>query len=180
MNRSMRRRPSRSVPAAIAAVLLTAVGAVLAVAAAQHLAGGAWPTWFSAVLDPVSSARRAAPWTIAAWIALAVLGLACLVAAWKPGRRRGLLLAEGDDAELVLSERGLSRLVGARVKDVDGIETVQVAVSRRTVSVAARTPSSATDRLTELVRGRVDQVVDQLAPRPRPRVVVRIRSEGDR
>lgn len=179
MTTTLRRRPSRSVPAAIAAVLLVALGVTLAWAATQHLIDGTRPGWFGAAVDPIADARRAAPWTVTAFIAVAVLGVVCLLAAWIPGRRPGVPLSDGGIEE-VLTERGLSRLVGSRVKELDGVDGVTVAVTRRRVAVTADTASGEVAAIGTLVRERVGEVLDQVGPRTRPSVAVRIRSKEER
>jgi hypothetical protein len=158
---ALRRRPSRSWPAALTALVLLAAGALLAIAAIARLTGGSWPAAWQSVTD---AATGAAWGSTAVWVAVVlalVLGLVLLLAALVPGAHRTARLdRQGSGAarqtELVVTSRGLARLAAAAGDSVDGVDRVSVSASGRTVRV--RVQSSTRDDAT-LVKDRVKQVV---------------------
>jgi hypothetical protein len=178
----LRRRPSRSLPATVVALVVLAVSALATTAAVTRLASGTWPAWAT---DPAGSVARqtwgAVPVLVAAAVAV-VLGLVLLLAALVPGRRSGvpvgLDVTSAEQGEVVITQRGVARLAAAAADEVDGVESVDVSVSSTLVrvdvvtasrsdveSVRAAVQSSVEERLDVLGTGPVCQVRTRVRPR---------------
>jgi len=177
---ALRRRPSRTWPATITAVVLLAAGVLAAVAAIARLVEGDWPSAWTAVQESVTSMSWGSTALWVAVIAAIVLGLVLLLAALVPGARRAAGLAgTGSGAarrtEVVMSSRGLARMAAATADTVDGVDKVSVSATDRVVRVRVW---SSTREDAALVRDRVHQVVSarlqHLAVQPTPRVRVAV------
>lgn len=139
----LRRRPSRTVPATVVALLLLLVAAAITVASVSRLLDGTWPTW---ALDPAGSVARQT-WGSAAVVTagalVGVVGVVLLLAAALPGRRSGVAVAHtvenAEVSEVVITTRGVARLAAAAADEVDGVERVDVSASSSTVRVVVLT-----------------------------------------
>ncbi|REE98662.1 DUF6286 domain-containing protein [Thermomonospora umbrina] len=173
-------RPRRTWPAMLAAVLLTAAGVLVAVETISGLAGS--PTELvdhRRVLSWLGRTSWNDPVTIAAGAVVALLGLACLMAGLKPGHT-SLVQLRGDDPELVVgvTKGGLRRAVATAAGDVEMVGGVKVKVRRHRVAVAVETPLRQPDGLAERVEKAVSHRLEELGPRPRRSVSVRVRKAG--
>ena len=170
--------------AALLGFALMAGGAVLAIeVAAQRLGTGPllvdWPAMYR-------WASRT-PWTATSvrllCLALAVLGLALLIAQLLPRRPRRLRLdSDSPMTDAAITGRGLAQTLRAIVADIDGIRAARVAVRRRRVRItakaAARQPDSGSpihDRVVNVAQERLDALRLQRAPRLAVRVTRRER-----
>lgn len=179
----LRRRPSRTVPASVVAVLLLALGALTAVAAISRLATGRWATQ---VTGP-ASAVGGLTWGSAAMLAAAgvavLLGLVLVVAGLKPGSytssrldttRGAGVVAERD---FVISHRSLARLAASRADLVDGVDKVSASASGRRVHLDVTTGSEQRDQVRSRVVALVTEALASAGVAPQPRVTATVRTK---
>lgn len=129
-----------------------------------------WPDWYAV-------AGRASwddPVVTVVAIGVAVLGLLLLLVGLTA--RRHEIPVDGPAPEIVVttSPRVLARLVGRRVRSTDDVADASVTVSRRRVAVAVEAWTEASSGLTDVVRGRVDELLDEVPLKRRPRVAVSV------
>ena len=180
---ALRRRPARTVPATITALVLLALGAGLVWAAVQRLVQGSWPTFAE------QPAAWAAAWTWGSFavlvlsVAVTVIGLVLLVAAIKPGPPTAMVLDHGsaDDAagtstEVVMTRRSVAKLATARAGQIDGIDSVSSVAGARRVTVTVKTPSQQLGEIEQQVRDRVTGALQSAGLSPMPTVLVRART----
>jgi hypothetical protein len=157
-------RPRRVWPALLAAVLLTGVGAVVAIEVISALAGR------PAHLVPYEKATRwltETSWSAVATIAIAagviVLGLFFLLEGVLPGHT-GLVRLRSDDPDLVLgvTRKGLRTAIAAAARDVDLVSDVRwVKVRGRRVIVSVASPvrgGELKETVAAAVRSRLDEL----------------------
>ena len=194
---SMRRRPSRSVPATVAAVLMLALGVALAWAAVLRLVNGSWPVF---VTEPLRWLGETAwnstqGWTAA--IVLGALGLILLLCGIIPGEFRTLPLrakpvdmpglpGAGDTGgvpsvrggeTVVMSRRAVARLAASTCDHIDGVASASATASSRRVHLDVTTALHGTSDLQHWV---VDGVRSRLAATgldPLPEVTASIRTQ---
>ncbi len=181
---SLRRRPARTIPATVTALVLLALGVGLVWAAVERLARGSWPAF----------ADQTAAW-VAAWtwgsvvvlvvsLALAVIGLVLLIAAVKPGQPNALTLDEGSSdgagvhTEVVMTRRSVAKLATARAGQVDGVDSVSTVVGARRITLTVKTPSQQSQTIEQQVRERVTGALQAAGLAPMPAVVVRARTQS--
>jgi hypothetical protein len=160
-------RPRRVWPALIAAVLMTGIGAVVAIEVISALAGN------PARVVPYEKVTRwltETNWSAAATIAIAagvvVLGLFFLLEGVLPGHT-GLVRLRSDDPDLVLgvTRKGLRTAVAAAARDVDlvsDVRSVKVHGRRVIVSVASPVREARGGELKETVAAAVRSRLDEL------------------
>ena len=170
----MKRRPRRSTPAVLVAVVLLA-GCVLAAVVAIQLILGQTP-WIS--FPGVAGRLRETRWSDAvpalAGGSAALVGLTLLAVAVLPGKLVVLpLKGETDSGASRHSYRSTLR---AAVSRVDGVSDATVKVTRRRVSARIRTARASTEGLAEAVRAAIEGRLAQIAPATAPAVKVRIKS----
>jgi hypothetical protein len=177
----LRRRPSRTVPASIVAVLLLAIGVLAVVAGVARLANGSWPTQVTGPASAVAGLTWGSAAIIAASAVLAVLGLVLVVAALKPGARKAAPLEAGgagvaSNREFVISTRAIAKLAVARADGVDGVDKVSASASDKRVHVDVTTSSQQRDVVRNQVAGAVSETLAAAGITPRPRVSVAVRT----
>ncbi|MEU0796222.1 DUF6286 domain-containing protein [Amycolatopsis sp. NPDC005961] len=170
----MKRRPRRSVPATLAALVLTAAGALAAIVAVQTILGErAWLD-YGAVARRLNTLRWADFPVVAAGGAVAVVGLLLLAAALIPGTPVVLpLRGEPDSGASRRSFRATLRAAAARV---DGVDNVGLKLGRRGVRVRVTTHRTRPDGIADSVRAAVAARIDRVDPARRPAVKVRLRT----
>ncbi|MDK1326393.1 DUF6286 domain-containing protein [Arthrobacter sp. zg-Y1143] len=193
---SMRRRPSRSVPATITAVLLLALGVALVWAAVLRLVNGSWPVF---VTEPLRWLRETSWDSTQGWTAaviLGVLGLILLLCGIIPGEYRALPLrakpvnmpgmpgaadtggvpsVRGGET-VVMSRRAVARLAASTCDHIDGVASASATASARRVHLDVTTALHGTSDLEHWV---VDGVRSRLAATgldPVPEVTASIRT----
>ncbi|SEF89308.1 hypothetical protein SAMN04489712_102410 [Thermomonospora echinospora] len=172
-------RPRRRLPALLVSSLLIAAGVIVAAEVISTLVGsplrlvdyGRAVSWLTGTSwnDPATRAAAAV---------ISLLGLACLLAGLRPGHT-SLIPLRSDDPHLVMgvTERGLRRAVAAAAADVEMITSVRrVKVRRHRVIVEAETALRDPGGLTRQVGAAVTRRLEELGPRPRRAVSVRVRS----
>lgn len=183
-SRRLRRRPSRTVPATIVAVVLLAVGALAAVVAIARLVNRTWPSPVTRAATQAASLTWGSPAVITAGAVTALLGLVLLTAGLKRGGFRSARLqpASGNgvagDTDFVISTRALARLAAARADLVDGVDKVSASASGRWVHVQAVTTSEQADEIRTRVSDGVTETLSAPGVQPMPRVTATVRTKG--
>jgi Family of unknown function (DUF6286) len=105
-------------------------------------------------------------------ISVAVLGLLLLLVGLMARRSHITLDGPAPEITVVTAPRVLARLVGTRVRGTEDIFSASVTVSPRHVSVIAQAWGEARPELRDIVRARVEELLDELPLHRRPRVSV--------
>jgi Family of unknown function (DUF6286) len=158
------------------AVAVVGVLVVLEVVAAWVRPGTAeglvvpWPDWYAAL--------GRTPWTAAPVpgiaISAAIVGLLLVLVGLLARRTDIAVDGPAPGITVTTSPRVLARLVGRRVRGAEDIAAASVTASRRRVSVAAQAWSDATPDLGDTVRAHVEELLDEVPLRHRPRVTVSV------
>ncbi|PRY58219.1 hypothetical protein BCF74_11236 [Knoellia remsis] len=174
--RGLARRPARAIPTTILALALLALGGLAAWLIGARLVDGEWPPQAQDVIDEVATTRLDSTPALLLAIALAVIGLVLLLAAFKPGKpSRSEVRSDGVPGETVVPNRDLARLVRSRTRHVEGLQDTTVRVTSRRIDVVATALGDDTDRVRDDVSTAAEKAVADLQPdRPLPaRVRVR-------
>jgi Family of unknown function (DUF6286) len=136
-----------------------------------------WPAW-GATLADLSWNESPVP---AVAIGVGVVGLLMLIVGLAARRADLRLDAPSADMTVTTSPRVLARLVGTRVRASEDVLSASVTASARRVAVTARAWNDAPEELRETIIGRVQELLDELPLRRRPRVAVSVQErEGVR
>lgn len=182
-SRRLRRRPSRTVPATIVAVVLLALGVLMALAAVARLIHGTWPRAVTGPAGAASGYTWGTATVIVAGSVAALLGLILVIAALKPGgyRTAELQIADADttvgDTDYVISTRALARLAAAKADQVDGVDKVAASASGRRVHVRVTTTSEQATQIRERVLAAVTDALIATGVQPLPRVTTVVRTK---
>lgn len=168
----MKRRPRRSTPATLTAVVLLAACALVAVVAVQLILGQTPWVSYRAVADALHGVRWTDLAPAVAGGAAALLGLVLLLAAILPGRPTVLPL----DGELNsgASRRSYRSTLRTAASTVDGVSGAKVTLKRRKVSAKVTTGRTNTAGLADAVRDAIDRRLDQITPAVRPAVKIKV------
>ena len=184
----MRRRPRRTIPAAVTALILLGVCVLTAISAIQLLAGQR-PLISDAALADLAHSTHWDSLAVAAAAGLVMLiGLIVLLTAIVPGRLTviplratdaavtdsGAALDTGSAIDAGASRRSLRSTVRAAADAVDGVTATTLTLRRRTVTAAVRTHRTTPEGLAEAVRAAISHRLDQISPATRPAVRVRV------
>jgi hypothetical protein len=172
----VRRRPRRSTPAVLTALVLLAACAVVTVVAIQMIIGeSAWVDYRS-----VATTLHDMHWndlgTVLAGGVLALAGLVLLLAAILPGAPTVVPLS-GDPAGMDsgATRRSLRTTLRAAASTVDGVRAVKLRLGRRKVAAVVRTNRTNTTGLDDAVRAAIEHRLDQINPANRPTPTVKVR-----
>ncbi|WP_410586224.1 DUF6286 domain-containing protein [Amycolatopsis sp. lyj-23] len=170
----MKRRPRRSVPALLSALVLLAACVLVAVSAIQRILGErAWIDY-----DTVAATLHNLHWTdLATAVAgslLALAGVVLLLAAIVPGTATVLPLAGRFDSGV--ARGGYRTALRTAAAGVDGVSTARVRLGRRRIKVRIDTTRTRPDGLAETVRTAVADRLDRIGPATSPAVKVRVRA----
>ncbi|MCC9204354.1 DUF6286 domain-containing protein [Arthrobacter sp. zg-Y769] len=193
---SMRRRPSRSVPATISAVLMLAVGVGLVWAAVVRLVQGSWPVFVTEPLRWLAETGwdSTRGWTGA--VVLLLIGLVLLLCGMIPGDFSALPLrakpvnmpgmpGAGESGgvpsvrggeTVVMSRRAVARLAASTCDHIDGVASASATASSRKVHLDVTTALHGTSDVQHWV---VDGVRSRLAATgldPVPEVTASVRT----
>lgn len=173
----MKRRPRRSTPAVLTALVLLAACALVAVVAIQMIIGEReWVDYRS-----VAATLHGMHWndlgTALAGGVLALAGLLMLLAAILPGRATVLPLS-GDPIGMDsgATRRGLRSTLRAAASTVDGVAAVKLRLGRRKVAALVRTNRTNTTGLDDAVRAAIERRLDQIDPANRPIPTVKVQT----
>ncbi len=177
---SLRRRPARTIPATVTALVLLALGVGLVWAAVVRLSQGSWPAFADQTATFVAAWTWGSIAVLVASLAVAVIGLILVIAALKPGPPTALALDDGSSGgvhtEVVMTRRSVAKLATARAGQVDGVDSVSTVVGARRVTLTVRTPSQQSQAIEQQVRDRVSGALQAAGLAPMPSVVVRART----
>ncbi|GAB3536050.1 hypothetical protein GCM10027403_15420 [Arthrobacter tecti] len=174
--RPLRRRPARTIPAVITAVVLLILGAGalwLGIDAARGNTG---------VLESAAGAART-PWNSSVAVAVAgvvlAAGLILMLCAALPGKFTSLRLGAPTNqgtttttSEYVMSRHALARLAKARAEQVDGVESAAATASQRKLEVTVSTYLIQTAELRERVHQALTRALQDAGPLTEPRIRV--------
>ncbi|GAA1114695.1 hypothetical protein GCM10009630_10100 [Kribbella jejuensis] len=154
--------------AALAAILIGAVGVRETLVSTGTVGGSSWLEWLfgkAEVLKPVD-------WMIPAGIAAVLLGVWVLLATLKP--RKATHLAVGDRAAGVwIRARDAARLAAESARAIDSVTGAKGAAKRRKVRVSVTTIGDA-ERVREELAATVQARLHEITPTPRVRARVTV------
>ncbi|MBW0102894.1 DUF6286 domain-containing protein [Pseudonocardia sp. KRD291] len=170
----MIRRPRRSTPAAVVAVVLLAACVLVAVSCVQILLAQTPLLPLSASARAGTSLTASSTPVVAGAVVAAVIGLVLLLAGLLPGSPVVLATADaGTGIDTGIDRRSLQRALTHSASRVDGVDSAQVTSGRRRVTATVRTTLDDTDAVrgavTEALRGRLED----LSPGSGPLVTTR-------
>ncbi|WP_410599828.1 DUF6286 domain-containing protein [Amycolatopsis sp. lyj-90] len=170
----MKRRPRRSLPAVLVALVVLA-GCVLAAAVAVQTILGEKP-WVSydAVASALHDTRWSDPLPAIAGGVVALLGLLLLVSAIVPGRPTVLPLEGGTDSGA--SRRSYRSTLRTAASTVDGVSAAKLKLKRRGIVSVVTTGRTNTEGLADAVRAAIEHRLSQIGPATVPAVRVRVKA----
>ena len=180
---SLRRRPSRTVPATLVAVCVTAVGVLLAWAGTARLVDGQWPAFVGWTHRHVGDLTWGSVAAITLAIVLTLVGLVLLVSALTPGKPNAYVIDDTDlgsdqvgSTEFVMTRRAVAKLATAHAHQVSGIDSVSATVTGRSVRLTVSSPSAQRDELSQSVTTAVREALDAVRLQPAPTVTTTVRT----
>jgi len=183
-SRGLRRRPSRTIPAAIVAVVLLMIGILIAFAAITRLSDGTWASPVAKSASNVTTLTWDSSATLIGAGVLVILGLVLLTAGLKRGGLRTARLAASaqdsaaDSTDFVISTRAMAHLAAAQAERIDGVDKVSASATGRRVRVKVNTTSERTDEIRSRVTQRVTDTFTTAGLDPVPRVTANVRTKG--
>lgn len=181
---SLRRRPSRTVPAAVVAVLLAVAGVAGVWATVEKLATGRWPGWVGSTHLWGTTQTWGSVVVIVISVAVALMGLLLLVTALRPGMPNAYEIdADGDttagapttgSTEFVMTRRAVAKLATAQADLVDGVDSVSAGVTARRVNLTVKTSSAQADEINRLVTTKVTDALTAARLSPQPNVTTTV------
>lgn len=178
----MIRRPRRTAPATVVALVLLAVCVAVAVAVTQSLLGQTPFVQLPQLLSFTSRQRWNSTVIIVAAIVAAVIGLILLLTAVRPGKPIVLPLARITDhdgapvADAGVRRKTLNKDLTAAAATVPGVTKATVTARRGTVT-AQITTAPDRDAVPDQVRDRLTDRLVEIAPARTPKVRVRARRD---
>ena len=170
------RRPSRSAPSVILALLLLAVGGLGAWLTGHRIVTGTWPDHAVTTLDSIgSTALGSAAMLTAAGIA-AACALAMILAALWPGLpERVALLPDAVPGQTAVRRHDLAALVRNQVEQIGGVHSATVTTRRSRVDVVVLSVLDDLEPVQEAARKKTDEALQTLQPVGITRSRVRIK-----
>ena len=169
------RRPSRSTPSAILALLLLTAGGLGAWLAGHRIVTGTWPDRTVTTLDTIGSATLGSVAVLAAGIA-AACALAMILAALWPGLpERVALLPDTVPGQTAVRRRDLASLVRTQVEQIGGVHSATVTTRRSRVDVVVLSVLDDLEPVQEAARKTTDEALETLQPAGITRSRVRIK-----
>lgn len=173
------RRPSRTLPVTILAVVLLAAGVVAIIAAIQRLQHGSLPQWVAWGRGHMTTASWLNDTALTVAIVIGVVALLFLIWAFKPGRTSGVFLqpSEGapDNREIVMDNSDLTGWLSRWLDEEDGVASSVVKRRGKTLKVHAETDVKDSEVMREQLTTRIAARVDSLGLEQPLKVEVRLR-----
>jgi hypothetical protein len=132
-----------------------------------------WPDW-GTTLANLSWNENPVPGIA---IGVGVVGLLLVFVGLAARRADVPLDAPAADMTVMTTPRVLARLIGTRVRASDDVLSASVTASSRRVAVTARSWNDASPEMRESVVARVEELLDELPLRRRPRVAVSVQEQ---
>lgn len=186
---SLRRRPSRTAPAAVVATVVTALGVAGVWASVERLVTGQWPSWVGAVHRWAGTHTWGSAVVLVVAVAVAFVGLVLLVAALRPGMANAYDIdpatgaaasTENDQddqvSDFVMTRRAVARLASAHASLVPGVDSVSASATSRRVTLTVETASAQGEDIDELVTARVREALAAAGLTPEPTVSTTVRT----
>jgi hypothetical protein len=173
----MMRRPRRTVPAAVTALVLLGVCVLTAISVVQLLADQRPLISYAAIVDLAHTTHWDSLVVTAAAGVVMLIGLVLLLTAILPGRPTVIpLQATGTGAAIDAgaSRRSLRSTLRAAANAVDGVTATTLTLHRKTVIAVVRTHRTTPAELTEAARAAISHRLDQISLATRPAVRVRV------
>lgn len=189
----LRRRPSRTVPALIAAIVLLAASVGLAWLSIARLIDGTWSTLMQGPRDWLVGLRWDSTSMWAIGVVAVVLGLILLLCALIPGAfsaltvRNATARADTDgqehehtagERETVMTRRAVAHLARAQCVQIDGVGTATATASNKRVHLQVKTSLRETDDLRTRIVDEVRDSLNTIGLNPVPRITATIESTG--
>ncbi|EHM92557.1 hypothetical protein HMPREF0975_02247 [Actinomyces sp. oral taxon 849 str. F0330] len=170
------RRPSRSVPSVVLALLLLTAGGLGAWLTGHRIVTGTWPDRTITTLDAVGSTALGSAAVLTAAGIAAVCGLAMILAALWPGLpERVEILPDTVPGQTAVRRRDLANLVKTQVEQIGGVHSVAVTTRRSRVDVVVLSVLDDLDPVREAACRKADEALQTLQPVGIIRSRVRIR-----
>ena len=186
----LRRRPSRTIPALVAGILLLAISVGLVWVSIARLIDGTWSTLLASPRDWLTSLSWDSPsiWAIA--IVAVVVGVILLLCALIPGAFSALTVrsgaaaggsdsdAQAQERETVMTRRAVAHVVRAQCVQIDGVSGVSATASNKHVHLSVKTSLRETSDLRSRVIEEVRDRLTTIGLDPVPRISATIETQG--
>ena len=170
------RRPSRSIPSIILALLLLTAGGLGAWLAGHRIVTGTWPDRTVTTLDAIGSATLGSVAVLIVAGIVAVCGLVMILMALWPGvPERVALLPDTVPGQTAVRRRDLASLVRTQVEQIGGVHSATVTTRRSRVDVVVLSVLDDLAPVREAARKKADEALHALKPVGITRSRVRIR-----
>ena len=170
------RRPSRSTPSVLLALLLLTSGGLGTWLTGHRIVTGTWPDRTVTTLDTIGSTALGSAAVITAAGIAAVCGLAMILAALWPGLpERVEFLPDTVPGQTAVRRRDLANLVRTQVEQIGGVHSAAVTTRRSRVDVVVLSVLDDLDPVQEAARKKTDEALQTLQPAGITRSRVRIK-----
>ncbi|MSS45071.1 hypothetical protein FYJ43_03180 [Cutibacterium sp. WCA-380-WT-3A] len=173
------RRPSRTIPMTILAVVFVAAGVMAVIAAIQRLQHGSLPQWMAWARGRMATVTWLSDTALTVAIVIGVIALLLLIWAFTPGRTSGVFLKPGADApdnrEIVMDNSDLTGWLSRWLNDEDGVASSGVKRRGNTLKVTVETDVKDPEVMREQLTARIADRVDSLGLERSAKVEVRLR-----